>query len=126
MGVLIAAGSVLSYVAGLALGKGAFVGQIALASGIAFAAAATADAVVYHLRRQQSWSDRSNESNVAGAAADSLVFAAMLAALTPIPWSWAFVLTLWSATVAGGYVWSLILRKRPAKCDIPGCTIEHV
>lgn len=125
MSVLIVTGSVLSYVAGLAFGNGAFVGQIALASGVAFAAATTADTIVYHLRRKKSWSDRSNESNVAGAAVDSLVFAVMLTAVTPIPFSWAFVLTLWSAKVAGGYCWSLILRRRPTKCDVPGCKIEH-
>ncbi len=108
MAVLIAAGSALSYVLGLALGTGPFVGRIALASCIAFAAASSADALVYHWRRNQSWSDRSNESNLAGAAVDSVVFAALL----PFPFSWSFVLTLWAAKVAGGYVWSLVLRKR--------------
>lgn len=122
MGALIVTGSVLSYLLGVALGSGPHVARIAFASCVAFAVAASADTLVYHWRRRASWSDRSNESNLAGAAADSLVFAALL----PYPFSWAFVLTLWSAKVAGGYAWSLLLRKRPARCSVPGCKIEHV
>jgi len=116
MTVLIVAGSVLSYLVNQDSAR------IALASCIAFGAAATADAIVYHLRRKQPWADRSNESNLAGAAVDSIVFPAIAFGL---PLSWSFVLTLWAAKVAGGYVWSLVLRKRN-RCDIPGCNIDHV
>jgi len=116
MTALILAGSALSY----AINRDS--GRIALASCIAFGAASAADAIVYHLRRKRSWSDRSNESNLAGAAVDSIVFPAIAFGW---PLSWAFVLSLWSAKVAGGYVWSLILRKRPVKCPVPGCNIDH-
>lgn len=108
MGMLIMSGSALSYVFGLWLGSGPAIGRIALASCVAFGAAAVADAVVYHWRRHRSWADRSNESNIAGAAVDSIVFLALI----PFPFSWTLALSLWSAKVAGGYVWSVILRSR--------------
>jgi uncharacterized PurR-regulated membrane protein YhhQ (DUF165 family) len=118
MAALIVAGSVLSYLVNNDAGR------IALASCVAFGAAATVDALVYHLRRNASWSDRANESNLAGAAADSILFP-LIAFGTPL--SATFVLTLWSAKVAGGYAWSLLLRPRSSyRCDIPGCNIDHV
>lgn len=103
MALLIAAGSALSY----ALNRDT--GRIALASCLAFGAAATADGIVYHLRRKERWSDRSNESNVAGAAVDSLIFP-IVAFGSPI--LWAIVFGQFTAKVAGGYLWSLVLRKR--------------
>src|SRR5262245_31063084 len=66
MAVLIAAGSALSYVCGLLLGSGPQVGRIALASCVAFGAAATADGIVYHLLRHRGWYERVNQSNMAG------------------------------------------------------------
>lgn len=122
MGALIATGSLLSYAVSLWVTPSFLnVGRIALASGLAFGGAAIADGIVYQLRRKQSWADRANESNLAGAAVDSILFPAIAFGL---PLSWTFVLTLWSAKVAGGYVFSLILRKR-TKCDVPGCKIDH-
>ncbi len=103
MALLIASGSALSY----ALNRDS--GRIALASCVAFGAAATVDGTVYHLRRKERWADRSNESNVAGAAVDSLIFPA-IAFGTPI--LWAIVFGQFCAKVAGGYLWSLVLRKR--------------
>jgi hypothetical protein len=96
--------------------------RIALASCVAFGAAATADAIVYHLRRKERWADRSNESNVAGAAVDSLIFP-VIAFGTPILWALTF--SLFCAKIAGGYLWSLILRPRATKCSVPGCPIDH-
>jgi hypothetical protein len=105
MALLIASGSAISYIVNRDSGR------IALASCIAFGAAATADGIVYHLRRDQTWSDRSNESNVAGASVDSFLFPA-IAFGTPL--LWAIIFGQFTAKVAGGYIWSLVLRKRPA------------
>ncbi len=108
MAALIAAGSALSYLAGLWIGSGPFVGRIALASCIAFAAAATADGLVYHALRDHGWYERVNQSNLAGAATDSLVFVA----LWPFGFNFTLAFTLFAAKVAGGVVWSFVLRRR--------------
>jgi hypothetical protein len=109
MAVLIVAGSALSYLAGIWLGTGPFVGRIALSSCVAFGAAATADAIVYHLLRNRSWYERVNQSNLAGAAVDSLVFVA----LWPFGFQFTLAFTLFAAKVAGGVVWSFLLRQTP-------------
>src|SRR5437868_6983528 len=67
MGVLIASGSILSF----ALNAGA--GQIALASFLAFAGAALVDTFVFSRLWRKKWLVRSNLSNVASAAVDSLL-----------------------------------------------------
>ena len=100
MATLIAAGSILSWV----LNRNA--GQIALASFVAFAAAATVDAIVYHfLGNYPRWL-RINGSNVPSALVDSLVFPTLAfgAFLGPI------VLGQFLAKTAGGFVWSLVFR----------------
>jgi queuosine precursor transporter len=107
MALLIATGSALSYLLGLALGTGPDVGRIALASCIAFGAAATADAVAYHWLRDRPWYERANQSNIAGAAVDSLVFVA----LWPFGFQFTLAFTLFAAKVAGGVVWSFLLAK---------------
>jgi hypothetical protein len=108
MAGLIAAGAALSYLAGLWLGTGPFVGRIAVASTVAFAAAATSDAITYHLLRRRSWYERVNQSNIVGAAIDSLVFVA----LWPFGFQLTLAFTLFAAKVAGGVSWSFILRRR--------------
>ena len=107
MALLIAAGSGLSYVLGLWLGTGPFVGRIAFASMIAFGAAATVDAIVYHYLRRRDWYERVNGSNILGAGVDSLVFVA----LWPFGFQFTYAFTLWVAKVAGGVVWAMILRR---------------
>jgi hypothetical protein len=107
MAALIATGSGLSYLAGLWIGSGPFVGQIAVASAVAFGAAATADAITYHLLRHKTWHERVNQSNIAGAAVDSVVFAA----LWPFGFQFAVVFAMFAAKVAGGVVWALILGR---------------
>jgi uncharacterized PurR-regulated membrane protein YhhQ (DUF165 family) len=99
MGVLIATGSILSF----ALNAGA--GQIALASFLAFAGAAVVDTFVFSRLWRKKWLVRSNLSNVASAAVDSLLFPA-IAFGAFLPWIilWQFV-----AKVAGGFIWSLLL-----------------
>lgn len=106
MGLLIIAGSALSY----ALNRDA--GRIALASCLAFAAAASIDGLIYHLRRRAPWMERANDSNVAGAAVDSLVFP-IIAFGTPI--LWAIVFGQFCAKVAGGYLWSRLLGVSPGR-----------
>lgn len=101
MALLIAAGSAISYL----LNRDA--GRIALASCLAFGAAATVDGIIYHLRRRAPWMERANDSNVAGAAVDSLVFP-IVAFGTPV--LWAIVFGQFCAKVAGGYLWSRVLK----------------
>ncbi len=102
---LIAAGSVIT----VALNTGAW--RIALASTVAFAAAATVDAVLYHLLFYQRRLVRMNGSNLGGAAADSALFPAIAFG----GFLWPVMLGQFAAKVAGGFVWSLVLtRKRRA------------
>jgi uncharacterized PurR-regulated membrane protein YhhQ (DUF165 family) len=97
---LIAAGSVLSWL----LNRNA--GQIALASFVAFAAAATVDTLVYHrLGKYPRWL-RINGSNVPSAAVDSLVFPTLAFG----SFLWTIVLGQFLAKTLGGFVWSLAFR----------------
>lgn len=101
LAVLVASGSILSY---FVFGSG---GRIALASAIAFACASVVDAVIYQLAHRSTWLERSNLSNIGGAAADSIVFQSLA-----FGWSFPFIFAQFTAKVAGGLVWSLILRRR--------------
>jgi queuosine precursor transporter len=95
MAALIAVGSLLSWL----LNRDA--GQIALASFLAFAAAAIVDTLAYHLLRNRPWWQRVNGSNIASAAVDSLIFPTVaFGALLP-----AIVLGQFAAKVLGGMVW---------------------
>lgn len=114
MASLIAAGSAVSYLAGLWIGSGPDVGRIALASCVAFAATATADTLVYQRMGAHEWLERINGSNIAAAAVDSLVFVGLIAYMDVafghgpgFPLAIAF--GLFTAKVAGGVVWSLLL-----------------
>lgn len=97
---LIATGSGISWL----LNRDA--GAIALASCVAFAAAATIDAVVYHLLgRYPRWL-RINGSNIPSALVDSLVFPTLaFGGFLPL-----IVLGQFLAKVLGGLVWSLVFR----------------
>jgi len=104
MGLLIIAGGLISYL----LNAGA--GRIAIASTIAFGAAAIIDVGVYHLLYKRSFMVRVNGSNLPAAAVDSIVFPT-LAFGSFLPW---IVLGQFAAKVAGGFLWSLVLqRNRP-------------
>lgn len=98
---LIAAGGLISY----ALNAGA--GRIALASVAAFALSETADAVIYHLNRRKPYLIRSNTSNVFGAVVDSVVFPVLAFGGFPL----LIIAGQFVAKVAGGFLWSLVLRK---------------
>lgn len=100
MATLIAAGSVLSWL----LNRDA--GQIALASFVAFATAATVDAIVYHLLGKYPRWLRINGSNIPSALVDSLVFPTLaFGGFMPF-----IVLGQFLAKTLGGFVWSLIFR----------------
>lgn len=100
MAALIAAGSFLSWV----LNRNA--GPVAVASFVAFAGAATTDALVYHqLGRYPRWL-RINGSNVPSAAVDSLLFPTLAFGGFP----WATILGQFLAKTLGGFLWSLIFR----------------
>ena len=100
MGALIVATGALTYVLNPATG------MIAVASVAAFVAASVVDWLVF-ARTSGSWLKRSNLSNAAGAAVDSLLFPTIaFGALIPNIVALQFV-----AKVAGGFVWAAILYK---------------
>lgn len=84
-------------------------GRIALASFVAFVAAGLVDALIYHVmrRRGSDYMLRVNGSNVGAAAVDSLIFPTLaFGAFLP-----AIVALQFLAKVAGGFLWSLVLRR---------------
>ena len=105
MAVLIAAGSLISYV----LNRDA--GIIAVASFVAFACAAIVDTITYQVLIKRSYLVKVNGSNVLGAAVDSLIFPTVaFGGFMP-----RVVLGQFAAKVAGGAVWAYLLdnmRKR--------------
>lgn len=108
MAGLIAVAGVISYVANPATGR------IAVASTVAFAVAALVDWSVYSIAARQPWLVRSNASNVAGAAADSLLFPTI--AFGGLLWP--IVIGQFIAKTLGGATWSLLIGlARPAADD---------
>jgi uncharacterized PurR-regulated membrane protein YhhQ (DUF165 family) len=82
-------------------------GMIAVASSVAFTAAALVDWATF-TRLRGSWLRRANGSNVAGAAVDSLIFPTLaFGALMPH-----IVLLQFIAKVAGGALWAWVLSRR--------------
>jgi hypothetical protein len=103
MAALIGAGSVLSY----ALNRNA--GQIALASFVAFALAASADTLAYHLLGERARLIKVNGSNVVSAAVDSFAFPALAFGF---PLLFGVMAGQFLAKVGGGFLWSLLLARR--------------
>ena len=102
MGGLIAVASGVSYLLNPAAGA------IALASFLAFALAMSADTVAYHFLRDKPWMIRSNGSNVAGAAVDSITFPTIaFGGLMPEIVALQFV-----AKICGGAIWSYWLKNK--------------
>lgn len=100
MGVLIGVAGTLTYVLNPAAGL------IAIASSVAFTAAALIDWATF-TRLKGSWLFRSNGSNVAGAAVDSLIFPTIaFGMLMPSIIAMQFV-----AKVAGGSIWAFLLSR---------------
>lgn len=82
------------------------IGLIATASVVAFCIASVADAIVYQLLHKRPWMEKANGSNIAGAAADSLIFP-LIAFGTFIP---EITLLQFLAKVGGGALWALTLK----------------
>jgi uncharacterized PurR-regulated membrane protein YhhQ (DUF165 family) len=81
-------------------------GAIAIASAVAFTAAALVDWATF-TRMTGTWLRRSTGSNVAAAAVDSLIFPTLaFGVLMPH-----IVLLQFIAKVLGGWMWALLLRK---------------
>lgn len=100
MGALIVFTGALTYILNPAAG------MIAVASAVAFTAAAVVDWSVF-ASMKGGWMKRANASNVAGAAVDSLVFPTIaFGVLMPHIVAMQFV-----AKVAGGAVWSAIFQR---------------
>jgi len=101
MGALIAGSGLLTYLLAPAAS------HIAIASAVAFTAAAIVDWSVF-TRLGGSWLRRANGSNVAGAAVDSLVFPTLaFGMLLPHIVALQFV-----AKVSGGAIWAWLLSRR--------------
>lgn len=99
---------ILSVVAGLlswALNPAA--GMIAVASSVSFVMAALADAGTYQRLIRHKWFKKANASNIAGAAVDSIVFP-VIAFGALMPW---VVVAQFAAKVAGGFLWTYVLRR---------------
>lgn len=102
MAALIASGSALSWM----LNRDS--GQIALASFIAFGAAAITDTLVYQMLYKMPWRIKVNGSNLVSSAVDSLVFPTLaFGGILPL-----VTLGQFAAKVCGGFIWSLILGKK--------------
>jgi uncharacterized PurR-regulated membrane protein YhhQ (DUF165 family) len=100
MGLLIAVSGCITY----ALNPSA--AQIAVASAVAFMAAAVADWAVF-ARMGGSWIKRANASNVAGALVDSIVFPAMaFGGIDP-----KIVASMFIAKIAGGAIWTWLISR---------------
>lgn len=101
MGALIGSTGMLTY----ALNPAA--GMIAVASSVAFTAAAVVDWATF-ARLRGSWLRRANGSNLAGAAVDSLVFPTLaFGVLMP-----QIIALQFTAKVAGGAFWAAVLARR--------------
>jgi len=80
--------------------------MIAIASVCAFSAASLTDATVYQALIRKPWMIKSNGSNVASSAVDSLAFPIIaFGACMPL-----VVISQFAAKVFGGAVWSWLLR----------------
>ena len=106
MALLIIAGSLLSAL----LNAGAT--QIAIASCVAFGAAAVVDTIVYASLGEHSRLTRMNVSNVFSAAVDSFLFPTFAFGF---PVMWGIVAGQWLAKVVGGLLWSWLLSRKDSQ-----------
>jgi uncharacterized PurR-regulated membrane protein YhhQ (DUF165 family) len=101
MGLLIVSSGLITY----ALNPSS--AQIAIASSLAFTLSAIVDWTVF-AKVKGNWFKRSNASNVAGAAVDSIAFPTIaFGVLMP-----EIVLAQFASKIVGGYVWSIALRSK--------------
>lgn len=106
MGLLIVAGSALSY----ALNRDS--ARIAAASAIAWGAAAIVDWVIYTFLRDREWMVRTTGSNIPSSAVDSYLFPTI--AFGGV--NWALTLAQFVAKVGGGILWALWLGRYRGTC----------
>ena len=85
--------------------------DIALASATAFLLAGVGDALVYSKLKGESFLIRSNGSNIAGSAIDSIVFPTMAFGIF-MP---EIIVAQFCAKLAGGGIWSWVLDSRKLK-----------
>lgn len=82
--------------------------QIAIASVVAFCASAMVDTLIYRALDGRDYIVKANASNAAGALADSLIFPTLaFGGLLP-----AIVAMQFASKMAGGALWSIILRRK--------------
>jgi len=105
MGGLIIVASVVSYL------LNPTAGTISLASFVAFALSMIADSIAYHFLRHKLWVIRSNGSNIAGAAVDSIAFPTIAFGGLMLE----IVALQFIAKLFGGGIWSFLLTKIPQK-----------
>ncbi len=84
-------------------------GRIAVASTIAFVISASLDSLTYHRLIDRRWLVRSNGSNIAGSAGDSVAFP--LIAFGLFPGVAAVIMLQFFAKIFGGALWSTILGR---------------
>lgn len=105
MALLIAAGSVLSWLINRDSEK------IAIASFLAFAGAGIVDTLTYTLLQKYKFLIRVNGSNLFSSLTDSALFLTLaFGAFMPF-----LILSQFAVKVAGGFVWSLVLRRNQAE-----------
>ena len=101
MGALILSGSAIT----VALNLDAM--QIAIASAVAFGLSAIADSFVFQFLKPRKFLIKSNVSNIAGSAVDSIVFPTIaFGALMP-----KIVLAQFAAKLLGGFIFALIIQR---------------
>lgn len=99
---LILTGSIITVI----LNAGAW--QIALASTVAFGAAAVVDAIAYQVLYRHPKLVKMNGSNVLSAAVDSVLFPAIAFGF---PLMWTIMLGQFAAKVLGGLMWSFVIAR---------------
>jgi queuosine precursor transporter len=102
LGMLIAAGSAVSYAVN------ADAATIAIASAVAFAASETINGLVYQplLARGVPWLKRVNVGNVPNALTDSLLFVTLAFGFAPIT-----IILQVLAKILGGAIWSILMLR---------------
>jgi len=100
LGLLIGVGSLITWL----LNKEA--GMVAIASCAAFGSAAILDTISYQVLQRKDYLIKVNGSNFISAFADSFVFIAIAFGI-----SWEVILLQYASKFAGGFIWSLILKK---------------
>jgi queuosine precursor transporter len=101
MGLLILAGSALSFAVSLEART------VAEASAISFACAESGEALLYHFLRNREWMQRANMAAWLGAAIDSFVFPTL--AFGGLVWTTTF--GQFTAKIAGALLWSLVIGR---------------